>query len=203
MGIHQTITVNAQPNYDVIIGNDILDSIKIYENVNQVAIIFPIHVEKIAKKVKKHITSLGFKVTDIKVPNAESAKNIKVVEKCWNKLGQSKFTRSDLIVAIGGGATTDLAGFVAATWLRGIDFISVPTSLLGMVDAAVGGKTGINTTSGKNLVGSFHNPNQVICDLDTLKTLKKHDFTTGMAEVVKCGFIADAKILEIIEKYPQ
>jgi 3-dehydroquinate synthase len=203
MGIHQTITVNAQPNYDVVIGNDILDSIKINENVNQVAIIFPIHVEKIAKKVKKHITSLGFKVTEIKVPNAESAKNIKVVEKCWNKLGQSKFTRSDLVVAIGGGATTDLAGFVAATWLRGIDFISIPTSLLGMVDAAVGGKTGINTTSGKNLVGSFHNPTQVICDLDTLKTLKKHDFTTGMAEVVKCGFIADAKILEIIEKYPQ
>jgi 3-dehydroquinate synthase len=203
VGIHQTITVNAQPNYDVVVGNDVLDLIKINDSVNQIALIFPIHVAKIAKKVKKHITGQGFKVIEIKVPNAESSKNIKVVDKCWTKLGQSKFTRSDLIVAIGGGATTDLAGFVAATWLRGIDFISIPTTLLGMVDAAVGGKTGINTNAGKNLVGSFHNPSQVICDLDTLKTLKKHDFTTGMAEVVKCGFIADEQILNIIEKYPQ
>lgn len=202
MGIHQTITVKAQPDYDVIIGHDILDSIVIKENVNQVALIFPVHVEKIAKNVKKQITKMGFKVIEIKVPNAETSKNIKVVEKCWNKLGQAKFTRSDLIVAIGGGATTDLAGFVAATWLRGIDFVSIPTSLLGMVDAAVGGKTGINTNFGKNLVGSFHNPAQVVCDLNNLKTLKKHDFTTGMAEVVKCGFIKDERILQIIEKYP-
>jgi len=202
VGIHQTITVNAQPSYDVIVGNDILDSISIKETVNQVALIFPAHVEKIAKSVKKQVTKMGFKVVEIKVPNAESGKNIKVVEKIWNKLGQNKFTRSDLIVAIGGGATTDLAGFVSATWLRGIDFISIPTTLLGMVDAAVGGKTGINTDAGKNLVGSFHNPVQVICDLNTLKSLKKHDFTTGMAEVIKCGFIQDEKILQIIEKFP-
>ena len=203
MGIHKTITVNATNPYDVVIGHDILDSININQNVNQIALIFPTHVEKVAKSVKKHVTKLGFKVIEIKVPNAETAKNIKIVDKCWKTLGKSKFTRSDLIVAIGGGATTDLAGFVAATWLRGIDFISIPTTLLGMVDAAVGGKTGINTEAGKNLVGSFHNPVQVICDLNTLKTLKKHDFTTGMAEVVKCGFIADEKILQIIEKYPQ
>ena len=202
MGFHQTITVNAQPSYDVIVGNDILDSISIKVTVNQVALIFPAHVAKIAKTIKKQVTKLGFKVVEIKVPNAESGKNIKVVEKIWNKLGQNKFTRSDLIVAIGGGATTDLAGFVSATWLRGIDFISIPTTLLGMVDAAVGGKTGINTDAGKNLVGSFHNPVQVICDLNTLKSLKKHDFTTGMAEVIKCGFIQDEKILQIIERYP-
>lgn len=203
MGIHKTITVNAQPNYEVIIGNDILDTIKVNETVNQVAIIYTSHVEKIAKKVSKLITKMGFVVTEIKVPNSEIAKNIDVVGNCWNKLGKSKFTRSDLVVAIGGGATTDLAGFVAATWLRGIDFISIPTTLLGMVDAAVGGKTGINTASGKNLVGAFHNPIQVIVDLDNLKSLNKHDFTTGMAEVVKCGFIADERILHIIENYPQ
>ncbi len=121
---------------------------------------------------------------------------------CWQVLGQNDFTRSDAIVAVGGGAVTDLAGFVAATWLRGVKVIHMPTSLLGMVDAAVGGKTGINTAEGKNLVGAFHPPAAVLADLDTLDTLPKNEIISGMAEVIKCGFIADPAILELIEKDP-
>ncbi len=117
-------------------------------------------------------------------------------------LGQNDFTRSDAIVAVGGGAVTDLAGFVAATWLRGVKVVHIPTSLLGMVDASVGGKTGINTAEGKNLVGAFHPPAGVLVDLDTLATLPKNELVTGMAEVVKCGFIADERILELIEEDP-
>ena len=117
-------------------------------------------------------------------------------------LGQNDFTRSDAIVAVGGGAVTDLAGFVAATWLRGVKVIHMPTSLLGMVDAAVGGKTGINTAEGKNLVGAFHPPAGVLADLDTLDTLPKNEIISGMAEVIKCGFIADPAILDLIEKDP-
>jgi 3-dehydroquinate synthase len=118
-------------------------------------------------------------------------------------LGQAGFTRSDAVVSVGGGAVTDLAGFVAATWLRGVPVVHVPTTLLAMVDAAVGGKTGINTAEGKNLVGSFHPPTGVLCDLATLETLPRHDLVAGLAEVVKCGFVADPVILDLIEADPQ
>jgi 3-dehydroquinate synthase len=115
----------------------------------------------------------------------------------WNWLGAAGFTRSDLIVGIGGGAITDLTGFAAATWLRGIDWIAVPTSLAGMVDAAVGGKTGINSDYGKNLIGSFYSPISVIVDVDLLGTLSPRDISAGMAEVIKCGFISDPQILKL------
>ena len=107
------------------------------------------------------------------------------------------------VLGLGGGATTDLAGFVAATWLRGVDIVHVPTTLLGMVDAAVGGKTGINTDAGKNLVGAFHQPAAVLVDLATLETLPPNELVAGMAEIVKAGFIADPRILELIEADPQ
>jgi 3-dehydroquinate synthase len=115
-------------------------------------------------------------------------------------LGQADFTRSDVVIGFGGGAATDLAGFVAATWLRGVQLIQVPTTLLGMVDAAIGGKTGINTTEGKNLVGSFYAPRAVFCDLDTLRTLPRNELLAGFGEVVKYGFIQDPEILNLIEK---
>ncbi|HEY5515610.1 MAG TPA: 3-dehydroquinate synthase, partial [Pengzhenrongella sp.] len=114
-------------------------------------------------------------------------------------LGQADFTRSDAIVSLGGGATTDLAGFVASTWLRGIKVVHIPTTLLAMVDAAVGGKTGINTAEGKNLVGTFYPPAGVLCDLVSLETLPTFDFVAGLGEVIKCGFIADPRILELVE----
>ena len=139
----------------------------------------------------------------IDVPDAEAAKTAEVAAHCWSVLGTAGFTRSDAVVGVGGGATTDLAGFVAATWLRGVSLLTVPTSLLGMVDAAVGGKTGINTAEGKNLVGSFHEPVAVLCDLDALATLARADLAAGLAEVVKCGFIADPEILTRIESEPE
>jgi 3-dehydroquinate synthase len=121
---------------------------------------------------------------------------------CWGVLGQAGFTRSDAVVGVGGGAVTDLAGFVAATWLRGVAVVQVPTTLLAMVDAAVGGKTGINTAEGKNLVGAFHPPRAVICDLNALRTLPHVDLVAGLGEVVKCGFIADPVVLDLIEENP-
>jgi 3-dehydroquinate synthase len=118
-------------------------------------------------------------------------------------LGRIGIGRKDVIVSLGGGAATDVAGFAAATWLRGVSIIHVPTTLLGMVDAAIGGKTGINTEAGKNLVGAFHQPKAVLIDLETLKTLPRNEIVAGMAEVVKAGFIADPTILDIIERDPQ
>ena len=124
------------------------------------------------------------------VPDGEEAKTAAEAAQCWEALGQAGFTRSDAVVTLGGGATTDLGGFVAATWLRGVRVVHLPASLLAMVDAAVGGKTGINTGAGKNLVGSFHEPAGVLCDLALLDTLPREELVAGLAEVVKCGFIA-------------
>jgi 3-dehydroquinate synthase len=134
------------------------------------------------------------------VPDGEEAKSAKTLLTLWDWLGAAGFTRSDVIVGIGGGAITDLAGFVAATWLRGIDWIAIPTSLAGMVDASVGGKTGINSDYGKNLIGSFHSPISVIIDVDFLQSLAARDISAGMAEVIKCGFIADPEILSLSAK---
>jgi 3-dehydroquinate synthase len=136
------------------------------------------------------------------VPDAEDAKSAVVAAELWSALGQAGFTRTDAVIGVGGGTVTDLAGFVAATWLRGVRVVQVPTTLLGMVDAAVGGKTGINTPEGKNLVGAFHPPAGVLCDLDALATLPRPDLVAGLAEVVKCGFIADPRILELVEADP-
>ena len=144
----------------------------------------------------------GYEVLDLPVPEGEAAKTAEVLADCWERLGAAGFTRSDAVVTVGGGATTDLGGFVAATWLRGVRVVHVPTSLLGMVDAAVGGKTGIDTGAGKNLVGAFHEPAGVLCDLELLATLPARELVSGLGEVVKCGFIADPEILGLVEKDP-
>ena len=143
------------------------------------------------------LQSLDCELHVFSVADGEEAKNTATFLNLWNWLGAAGFTRSDLIVGIGGGAITDLTGFAAATWLRGIDWIAVPTSLAGMVDAAVGGKTGINSDYGKNLIGSFYSPISVIVDVDLLGTLSPRDISAGMAEVIKCGFISDPQILKL------
>ena len=143
------------------------------------------------------LQSLDCELHVFTVADGEEAKSTATLLNLWNWLGAAGFTRSDLIVGIGGGAITDLTGFAAATWLRGIDWIAVPTSLAGMVDAAVGGKTGINSDYGKNLIGSFHSPISVIVDVDLLGTLSPRDISAGMAEVIKCGFISDPQILKL------
>ncbi|GAB3344323.1 3-dehydroquinate synthase [Modestobacter lapidis] len=136
------------------------------------------------------------------VPDGEAAKTAEVAAGAWEEFGRLGLTRSDAVVGLGGGAVTDLAGFLAATWLRGVRVVQVPTSLLGMVDAAVGGKTGINTAAGKNLVGAFHPPAAVLADTDALAALPAAEFRAGLAEVVKCGLIADQRVLELLEADP-
>ena len=192
-------------SYDVVVGNGLLGQLpdRLGERVRRVLVVHPRALRLTGDTVRDELAEAGFTALTAEIPDAEEGKHIQVASFCWQVLGQNDFTRSDAIVAVGGGAVTDLAGFVAATWLRGVKVIHLPTSLLGMVDAAVGGKTGINTAEGKNLVGAFHPPAAVLADLDTLATLPPNELISGMAEVVKCGFIADPAILELIENNPE
>ena len=196
---------SAAQNYDVVVGRGLLGSLPglLGERVRRVLVIHPRALRLTGDTVRDELAAAGFTSLTAEIPDAEEGKHIQVAAFCWQVLGQNDFTRSDAIVAVGGGAVTDLAGFVAATWLRGVKVIHMPTSLLGMVDASVGGKTGINTAEGKNLVGSFHPPAGVLVDLDTLNTLPRNELISGMAEVVKCGFIADPAILDLVEKGPE
>lgn len=132
------------------------------------------------------------------VPDSEAGKSFATYQKVLDWLGAAGFTRNDLVIAVGGGAVTDLSGFVASSWLRGIDWVAVPTTLAAMVDAAVGGKTGINSEYGKNLIGSFYSPISVLIDLAWLETLSDRDFAAGLAEVLKSGFIVDGVIVELL-----
>jgi 3-dehydroquinate synthase len=136
------------------------------------------------------------------IPDGEQAKTAQVAANLWSKLAELKMTRSDCIIGLGGGAATDLAGFVAATWLRGVRHVLMPTTLLGMADAAIGGKTAIDIPEGKNLVGAFHPPAGVLADLATLETLPRADYVAGLAEVIKAGFIADRAILDLVRDDP-
>lgn len=165
------------------------------QNSHRIAIIHPPTCSTRARELAA-VTGSGCLL--IETPDAEAAKTSEVLTMCWNKLAEAGFTRDDLIAGLGGGATTDLAGFVAASWLRGVRYISIPTSVLGMVDAAVGGKTGINLDSGKNLVGAFWEPQAVLCDLELLDSLPAEEVSSGLAEVIKCGFIADPVILDLV-----
>ena len=152
-----------------------------------------------AEVVRDALKDEGVNTHLLEIPDAEDGKSLEVLGFCWNVFGEIGLDRGDLVIGLGGGSVTDLAGFAAATWLRGIAVVNVPTTLLGMVDAAVGGKTGINTGAGKNMVGAFHEPSAVIVDLATLESLPPNELVAGMAEVVKCGFIADPQILDLIE----
>ena len=195
------IPVTGSNPYNIVIGRSLLNEVANHlgENVKKILVIHPVGLAVSAEELQKTLIEAGFEVVLAGVPDSEDAKRVEVAAFCWGILGKSDFTRTDAIIGFGGGTTTDLAGFVAATWLRGVQVIQVPTTLLGMVDAAVGGKTGINTAEGKNLVGSFHTPTAVLIDLDTLSTLPRNELLASYGEIVKCGFIADEKILEILE----
>ncbi len=197
------IGVGGDTTYDVLVGRDLLDRVPdLVKGAAQVAIVHSAPLSALAQRVASELGRAGIKPLPIEVPDAEAGKAISVADGCWERLGAAGFTRTDAVIGVGGGAVTDLAGFVAACWLRGVRVVQVPTSLLGMVDAAVGGKTGVNTSAGKNLVGAFHPPAGVLCDLTTLETLPADDLTAGLAEVVKCGFISDPEILVEIEADP-
>jgi 3-dehydroquinate synthase len=197
------IPVGGDSPYDVIVGRDVLTEIPdLVKGAAQVAVVYAAPLADLAARVADLLGAAGGRPLPIEVPDAEAGKRLSVAEECWERLGAAGFTRTDAVVGVGGGAVTDLAGFVAACWLRGVRVVQVPTSLLGMVDAAVGGKTGVNTAAGKNLVGAFHPPAGVVCELTALETLPPADLTAGLAEVVKCGFIADPRILTLIEADP-
>jgi len=199
-----TITVGGEQPYDVVVGHHLLGELPrlLGERVRKVLVVHPGVLSTSAEGVRDDLMAQGYQVFLAEVPEAEDCKTAEVAAFCWHVLGQADFTRSDAVVGLGGGATTDLAGFVAATWLRGIRVVQVPTTVLAMVDAALGGKTGINTDEGKNLVGAFHPPAGVLCDLVTLETLPVNDRVAGLGEVIKHGFIADERILELVEADP-
>ncbi|KQY64240.1 3-dehydroquinate synthase [Nocardioides sp. Root140] len=195
--------VGGASPYDVVIGHDLIDRLPglIGEGVERVALLFPGELGELAEPVLRALVE-EYDVLALGLPDGENAKTASVANDCWEALGERGFTRSDAVVTVGGGATTDLGGFVAASWLRGVKVVHVPTTLLGMVDAAVGGKTGINTGAGKNLVGAFHEPAGVLCDLSLLATLPAQELRAGLGEVIKCGFIADPEILRLVEDDP-
>ena len=200
----RTVTVNdADTPYQVLIGHGTTDRLpEFLGKASRVAVLHTASTAALAERVGALLPD-GVEATLMELPDAENGKTVTVAEQCWEALGAEGFTRTDLVVGVGGGAVTDLAGFVAACWLRGVSVVHVPTSLLGAVDAAVGGKTGVNTAAGKNLVGAFHPPRAVLVDLDHFATLPVRDLAAGLAEVVKAGFIADPVILDLVEADPE
>jgi 3-dehydroquinate synthase len=199
-----TVDVLVDPPYPVIIGTGLLGELgRILDGRHRVAILHQPVLSQTAEAIRSHLSDKGIDAHRVEIPDAEGGKELPVVGFIWEVLGRIGVGRKDAIVSLGGGAATDVAGFAAATWLRGVDIVHVPTTLLGMVDAAVGGKTGINTDAGKNLVGAFHQPAAVLIDLATLETLPRNEIVAGMAEIVKAGFIADPVILDLIEAEPE
>ncbi|MFV2197329.1 3-dehydroquinate synthase [Nocardiopsis sp. LOL_012] len=196
---------DSSGRYEVVVGSGVLAELPalVGPAARQVAVVHPEGLGEIARPVAGALERAGYTVRPMPVPDGEAAKTSAVAADLWSRLGGHGFTRSDAIVGVGGGAATDLSGFVAASWLRGVRSVLVPTTLLGMVDAAVGGKTGINTPEGKNLVGAFHPPAGVLCDLATLPSLPGADYIGGLAEVVKAGFIADPVICDLVEEDPE
>ncbi|WP_084130439.1 3-dehydroquinate synthase [Demequina sp. NBRC 110055] len=201
----RTITVATAQPYDVTIGAGLVQPAvdALPTTATRVLIVHSAPLRQTADILRARVEATGRTPVLAEVPDAENGKTAEVAAFLWQVLGKSDFTRSDVVVGLGGGAVTDLAGFVAATWLRGVGVIQMPTTVLAMVDAAVGGKTGINTTEGKNLVGAFHEPLAVWCDMDMLATLPAHDRVAGLAEVVKGGFIADQVILDLVEEHAE
>src|SRR6266542_1966596 len=149
---------------------------------------------------KRSLEDAGFEVVTITVPAGEPAKSLATAQRCYDRLAAQRLERNSFIVALGGGVVGDLAGFVAATYLRGIPFVQVPTTLLAQVDSSVGGKVGVNLKAGKNLVGAFYQPRLVLCDLDTLRTLPKREYRAGIAEVIKYGIIYDSGFFKKLER---
>lgn len=195
------IQVTGETQYTISVGQGAIERVPaaLGDRVSKVLIVHTPTVGRIAAELRESLQERYDQVLLAEVPDAESAKRVEVAAFCWQIMGQADFTRTDAVIGLGGGAVTDLAGFVAATWLRGVRLVQIPTSVLGMVDASVGGKTGINTSEGKNLVGAFYAPAAVICDFDLLATLPRNELLAGFAEVAKCGFIAEPEILDLIE----
>ena len=198
------IAVGGEHPYEVVVGTGVLSALPglAGQRAETVAVVHDERLAELAKGACRELEDAGYRVAVAGVPSGEAAKDVTVLAGLWSWLAEAKVTRSDCVVGIGGGAATDLAGFAAATWLRGVPVVLVPTTLLGMVDAAVGGKTAIDIAAGKNLVGAFHPPAGVLADLATLESLPRADYAAGLAEVIKAGFIADGEILRLVTADP-
>jgi 3-dehydroquinate synthase len=198
------IPVGGDQPYEVVVGTGVLGALPglVGKRAETVAVIHDERLAAVADPACRALTDAGYRVAATAVPAGETAKDVAVLARLWSWLAESKVSRYDCVVGIGGGATTDLAGFAAATWLRGVPVVLVPTTLLGMVDAAVGGKTAIDIAAGKNLVGAFYPPAGVLADLGVLETLPRGDYAAGLAEVIKTGFIADGEILRLVQGDP-
>ncbi len=199
------IPVGGEQPYEVVVGTGVLGELPslIGKRAEKVAVIGAAGLGAITRPAVRALQDAGYTVVTTDIPDGEAAKDVSVLARLWSWLAASGMTRSDCVVGIGGGAATDLAGFAAATWLRGVPVVLVPTTLLGMVDAAVGGKTAIDIPEGKNLVGAFHPPAGVLADVATLETLPAADYVAGLAEVIKAGFIVDGEILRLIRADPE
>lgn len=198
------VKLDTENEYTVNIGNNLLESTgKIISAIHspcRVAFITDFSVGAYyTTTVADSLKEEGYEVFIFAFPAGESSKNNETYNKILEFLADNQITRSDLVVELGGGVVGDLAGFAAATYMRGIDYVQIPTSLLSMVDSSVGGKTGINLESGKNLCGAFHQPISVICSIDTLDTLEKKYFDDGIAEIIKYGLLGNDKILNILQ----
>ena len=199
----QRVQVAGERPYEVLIGPGVAVQLGLVLDGTARAVV--VHSPAVAAAAGAAVETLqqaGVAAEAVVVPDGEAAKDVTVATGLWDEFARLGITRSDVVVGVGGGAVTDLAGFVAATWLRGVAVVQVPTTLLAMVDAAVGGKTGIDTAAGKNLVGAFHPPRAVLADTDALAGLPAAEFRSGLAEVVKCGFIADEAILALLAADP-
>jgi 3-dehydroquinate synthase len=198
------IKVSGEQPYEIVVGNGVLDELPslIGPDARAVVVVHARGQEALADGARDVLARAGYAVSAEPVPDGEAAKEISVAAGLWSRLAAREIGRRDVIVGVGGGAVTDLAGFAAATWLRGVRVVLVPTTLLGMADAAIGGKTAVNIPEGKNLVGAFHPPAGVLADLDTLATLPPAEYAAGLAEVIQAGFIADPVILDLVEDDP-
>jgi 3-dehydroquinate synthase len=200
-----SIGVGGERPYEVVVGNGAIAALPSFvgPDARTVAVIHPASLGEITRPALRALREAGYLVHAEQIPDGEAAKDIAVAAALWSRLAACRVSRSDAIVGLGGGAATDLAGFTAATWLRGVRLVLMPTTLLGVVDAAVGGKTAINIPEGKNLVGAFYPPAGVVADLDVLASLPAADYASGLAEVIKAGFIADPVILDLVEADPE
>ncbi|QKD79765.1 3-dehydroquinate synthase [Actinomyces marmotae] len=204
-----TVHVPGARGYDVVIGRGLLAPrvtravlASPGQGAGGVGIIHPGVLAQAAGRLAGDLHAAGLRTALIEVPDGEASKRADVLSSIWEHLGRAGLGRDGCLIGVGGGATTDLAGFAAATWLRGIPVVQAPTTLLAMVDAAVGGKTGIDTAAGKNLVGAFHTPSAVVADLGILAGLPLDELRAGLGEVIKCGLIQDEEILRLVEADP-
>jgi 3-dehydroquinate synthase len=198
------IKVSGERPYEIVVGNGVLGELPglVGPDARAAVVIHARGRDALAARACEVLAGAGYAVSAEPVPDGEAAKEISVLAGLWSRLAAREIGRRDVIVGVGGGAVTDLAGFAAATWLRGIRVVLVPTTLLGMADAAIGGKTAIDIPEGKNLAGAFHPPAGVLADLDTLATLPPAEYASGLAEVIKAGFIADPVILDLVQDDP-